>query len=134
MKHKKYVTLAATGISLAVTWTFSSAAQAQEVVYAAYVYNGGSLAGTGSFATYGDIIGAQDSKADGDRAVTEWKTDYGRSGECHDADGANNGTAYCNYDFKESGYIKIQVVLRNGATGPDLLSSGWTGWLPIGGL
>ena len=134
MRNKKHMVVAAAGIGLAVTWTFASVARAQELVHFSYVYNGGHLAGTGSFATYGDVIGAEDNKADGVRAVTEWKTNYGRSGECQDSDGANNGVAYCNYDFRESALIEFQVVLRNGSNGPDELSSGWSGWESIGDI
>lgn len=32
-----------------------------------------------------------DNYVDGHRAVLEWETDYGSSGECHDANGAANG-------------------------------------------
>lgn len=47
-------------------------------------------------------------------ALTEWHTDYGRKGECHDSNGANNGTVDCNYDMQE-----------DGSDGVNLYESGW---------
>ncbi|GAA3769768.1 hypothetical protein GCM10022225_65730 [Plantactinospora mayteni] len=76
-------------------------------------------AGFACFYSYGDKFKVTDNYKDGLRAVVIWATDYGRSGECHDADGADNGYTWCNYDFKENQLVFFAVVARDGANGKD---------------
>lgn len=95
------------------------------------VYVGETWAGRAGFKDAGDHILVSDKQADGLRAVTEWKTDYGRSGTCHDDDGADNGDIICNYDMSESAKVNFRVVLRNGANGANQYASSWNGWVPI---
>jgi len=80
----------------------------------------GAHAGYGCFWSTGDIIGVNDMLKDGLRTVVEWVTDNG-GGECHDANGANNGWTYCDYDFTEgtNKTIAFRVVARDGANGAD---------------
>ncbi|MFE1439209.1 hypothetical protein [Streptomyces sp. NPDC058739] len=71
----------------------------------------------------GDKFVISDMVSDGRRLVVKWTAfdGSGRSGECHDADGANNGVTVCNYDFVEGRdhYVKFQGMTRNGARGTD---------------
>lgn len=80
----------------------------------------GAHAGYGCFWPQGDIIGVNDMFKDGLRTVVEWRTDD-RTGECHDANGGQNGWTYCNYDFKEGRdkIIVFRTVARDGAHGAD---------------
>ncbi|WP_328501651.1 hypothetical protein OG828_17360 [Streptomyces sp. NBC_00457] len=73
----------------------------------------------GCFYSTGDYFTVQDMRVDGLRAVLLWETDYGRKGECHDANGANNPPTKCDYDFKEGHTVLFKTVLRNGANGAD---------------
>ncbi|MDH2390998.1 hypothetical protein QCN29_19825 [Streptomyces sp. HNM0663] len=98
-----------------------------------YVYRGGDLAGTACFQSYGDKFLMKDNKADGLRVVAEWRTDYGRSGECHWTGTADGGWGECNYNMRESGDVKFRVVVRNGADGANKAAGAWSGWMPIGG-
>ncbi|WP_328553500.1 hypothetical protein [Streptomyces sp. NBC_00358] len=70
-----------------------------------------------------DAFYVSDTVADGRRAVASWKAydGSGRSGECHDSDGALNGATVCDYDFKEgvNNYITFMGSTRNGANGAD---------------
>jgi hypothetical protein len=91
------------------------------------------LLGRGCFHSYGDIIDISDQDSDGMRAINEWMTSYGRTGECHDTDGAWNGYKACNYDMDEDGWIRFRIVIRNGATGDDAHRGSWSLWFPIDG-
>ncbi|WP_217215347.1 hypothetical protein [Streptomyces sp. AC550_RSS872] len=76
-------------------------------------------AGVACFYSDGDKITVQDLWADGMRSVAMWTTSYGRSGECHDANGANNPPTVCDYDFRENSQVVIEVVRREGANGAN---------------
>src|SRR5690349_15630237 len=78
--------------------------------------SGRALAG-GCFDSYGDRVTATDFYGDGLRAVVELRTDYGRTDECHDADGSDNGGVVCNFNMREDGNVMFRIVVRNGAGG-----------------
>lgn len=84
----------------------------------------------GCFVGYGDVVTAWDIAEDGMRSVTEWYTDYGRSGECHSALG-EGWTVHCNYDMAETGRIKIRSCARNGASAPNWDCTSWSSWISI---
>lgn len=73
----------------------------------------------GCFYSTGDVFTVQDLRADGKRAVLKWSTDYGRSGECHDANGANNPPTKCDVDLREGRSLTFYTVIRDGADGED---------------
>lgn len=73
----------------------------------------------GCFYSSGDDFTVQDMRVDGKRAVLKWTTDYGRKGECHDANGANNPPTKCDYNFAEGHTVLFTTVIRNGANGAD---------------
>lgn len=75
--------------------------------------------GDACFYSTGDKFAVQDIRKDGLRAVVIWNTDYGRSGECHDANGAQNGWTWCDYDFAEGHTLRFVVVARDGANGAN---------------
>jgi hypothetical protein len=75
--------------------------------------------GDACFYSTGDKFAVQDMRPDGMRAVVIWHTDYGRSGECHDANGAQNGWTWCDYDFAEGHTLQFVVVARDGANGAN---------------
>ncbi|MFH8880733.1 hypothetical protein [Streptomyces californicus] len=84
----------------------------------------------GCFYSEGDYFTVQDMRADGKRGVLKWQTDYGRKGECHDANGANNPPTKCDYDFKEGHTVLFQTAVRNGANGADEgLSNPMIAWI-----
>lgn len=85
----------------------------------------------GCFDPYGDHILATDRHADGMRAVVEWQTNYGRSGECHDANGANNGEVDCNYNMREDRLVRFRTVVRDGADGRNHYITAYSPWLSI---
>ncbi|WP_460650047.1 hypothetical protein [Kribbella endophytica] len=86
----------------------------------------------GYFDSDGDHVGTLDWAFDNKSAVTRWETDYGRSGECVDKNGAQNGVTGCNYDLAETGYVRIKVCHQNLSAGGGLTScSGWSQWLSI---
>ncbi|MGW0554428.1 hypothetical protein ACWDZ6_09555 [Streptomyces sp. NPDC002926] len=88
--------------------------------------------GYGYFAYDGDYIGANDFKFDGASTVTRWETDYGRSGECKDTNGAQNGVTACNYDMAESGYVRVKVCHRDYSNDIGWINcSSWSQWLSI---
>lgn len=76
-------------------------------------------AGYACFYSTGDKFSVYDNYEDGLRSVVMWVTDYGRSGECHNANGAASGRVWCNYNFKEDHIVRFIVVARNGANGKD---------------
>lgn len=76
-------------------------------------------AGYACFLSTGDKFKVSDNYADGLRSVVLWVTDYGRSGECHNANGAESGWVWCNYNFKEDRIVRFLVVARDGANGAD---------------
>ncbi|MEV1011919.1 hypothetical protein [Streptomyces sp. NPDC049881] len=89
--------------------------------------------GSACFESWGDLFKVRDGKADGYRVVAIWETDYGRSGECHNATGANpSNWVTCNYDMKETGSVRFRVCLRDGATGLNQSCEFWTQWWDIG--
>ncbi|MFF5125915.1 hypothetical protein ACFY41_03085 [Streptomyces syringium] len=75
------------------------------------------------FDSNGDKFILNDLREDGKRLVVRWVAHdgSGRSGECHDADGADNGPKICNYNFREGKnfYIEFGAMIRNGAHGRD---------------
>ncbi|MFI0976347.1 hypothetical protein ACH4SP_04860 [Streptomyces sp. NPDC021093] len=79
--------------------------------------------GTACFDADGDKFILSDNRADGERLVVRWTAfdGSGRSGECHDSDGASNGATVCNYNFREgkNNYVRFQAMTRNGAKGKD---------------
>ncbi|MFB7224106.1 hypothetical protein [Streptomyces sp. NPDC056227] len=89
-------------------------------------------AGWGAFESNGDYVGAEDLHADGKTTVTRWETNYGRSGECKDSNGADNGVTDCNYDMDEQKAVRIKVCLRNYSNdiGWENCSS-WGPWIHI---
>ncbi|MFD4693514.1 hypothetical protein [Streptomyces sp. NPDC058463] len=111
----------------------ASPAQAQGTTWCDNLEIGGEVAARGCFSEYGDHVYAGDYRADGWRAVTEWKTNYGRTGECHDDRGATDTLVDCNYDMAESGSITFRIVVRNGADGTNQYQTGWHKYVPIGG-
>lgn len=76
----------------------------------------------------GDYVSAKDNYADGHRAVAHWETNYGRSGECHNTMGAG-WTVNCDYDFAETGKIRIKSCVQEGHVHIDC--TGWTGWIKV---
>jgi hypothetical protein len=68
-----------------------------------------------------DAFYVADMVADGRRAVVRWNAHdgSGRSGECHDSNGALNGWTVCDYDFREGSdnYVAFIGATREGATG-----------------
>ncbi|MET9670615.1 hypothetical protein ABZY19_35515 [Streptomyces sp. NPDC006475] len=87
-------------------------------------------AAEGCFEPDFDDVTAKDWAADGKRTVVRWVTDYGRSGECQNAAGANT-SATCYYDMQETGKIQLTVGVQNGADGAfEKLTT--SPWFPIG--
>ncbi|MET9671309.1 hypothetical protein ABZY19_39355 [Streptomyces sp. NPDC006475] len=87
------------------------------------------FAGNGCFYSTGDKFTVQDMRADGLRTVLEWRTTDGRSGECHDSNGANNPPTTCDYDLKENEVVVFYLENRNGATGaPSNMGQAITAW------
>jgi hypothetical protein len=70
-----------------------------------------------------DAFYVSDMVADGRRAVVTWNAydGSGRSGECHDSDGALNGATVCDYDFREGdgNYVAFMGSTRDGANGAN---------------
>lgn len=86
----------------------------------------------GCFFHHGDRIWVKDKRADGLRAIVQYRFNYNRApGECHQTGGAGAG-GYCDYQMWEGGRISIRVVTRDGATGPNVDASPWSPWLKIG--
>jgi hypothetical protein len=100
----------------------ATAAQAAVTEFCSGPFSG---AGFGCFYSTGDKFKVADNYADGHRAVLEWETDYGSSGECHDANGAGNGYVWCDYDLRENQLVWFKIVAREGANGKDLSSTNW---------
>ncbi|MFD8419824.1 hypothetical protein [Streptomyces sp. NPDC059466] len=89
-------------------------------------------AGLGGFQSDGDYVGVNDLDADGKSTVTRWETDYGRSGECKDTNGADNGWTSCNYDMDENHSMRYNVCLRNYSNDIGWENcSGWSPWISI---
>lgn len=69
----------------------------------------------------GDKFIMSDYRDDHRRIVVKWVAHdgSGRTGECHDADGAMNGAKICNYNFREgkNNYLEFVGMTRNGAHG-----------------
>ncbi|MFP3964447.1 hypothetical protein SMC26_19200 [Actinomadura fulvescens] len=89
------------------------------------------MGGEGCFESYGDVFNADDWVSNGRRIVVKWETDYGDRGTCHDAGGEAGPGNYCNANLRESGRVRIQVVERNGAEGPDYYPGPWSSWWSI---
>ncbi|MGW0366689.1 hypothetical protein [Streptomyces sp. NPDC002990] len=87
-------------------------------------------AGNGCFYSDGDKFTVQDMLVDGKRSVLAWRTSYGRTGECHDSNGANNAPTTCDYDLRENETLIFQLMTREGATGADsnlgMPNTAWT--------
>ncbi|MFR9723229.1 hypothetical protein ACL02R_07630 [Streptomyces sp. MS19] len=124
MGFLKRLALAVSGAALLATGLGTSPASALPSSVCMTVYNGtGSDLGEGCFFHHGDIFTVEDHRADGARVVAEWHTDYDRSGECHNAYGANDRTVTCNYNMKETGVVSFSVCVQKGATGQPITCS-----------
>lgn len=100
--------------------------------YCQFISWNNEVLGRGCFYHYGDRIWVKDEKADGRRAVVEYKFDYDRpAGECHAAGGAGT-TNECNENMWEQGRISFRVVIRNGSEPPNDEQGAWSPWLNIG--
>ncbi|MFI7272928.1 hypothetical protein [Streptomyces sp. NPDC049879] len=126
MGFLKRLTLAASSAAVLATGLAASPASAAPVYQCVTVWSedGGTALGEACFYHYGDMVTVRDLYAGGARAVGVWKTNYGRSGECHNAYGANDRTVSCNYNMKETGIVTLSVCVREGANGKNLLCSG----------
>ncbi|MFC5749911.1 hypothetical protein [Actinomadura rugatobispora] len=87
--------------------------------------------GWGCYQSYGDIIRVKDTSWDGWGVRVKWHTADGRSGNCVDGNGSNNGTVTCNKDFAEKlsngekNLITYRVQeIEDGDIGDE---SGWQG-------
>ncbi|MEV1006532.1 hypothetical protein [Streptomyces sp. NPDC049881] len=96
------------------------------------VVDGRYYAASACFEAYGDKITVHDLWADGYRAIGEWQTDYGRAGECHNANGADSAPVTCNYNMREDSRIRFRACTRDGLQGIDHACSYWTEWMNIG--
>ncbi|MEV1006531.1 hypothetical protein [Streptomyces sp. NPDC049881] len=123
--------MAAAAGAAAILLAAAPAASADPYVHCQEVGPSAAPAGAVCFSSYGDKITVLDTLADGYRVVGDWQTDYGRSGECHNANGANNTSVTCNYDMRENRTIRWRACLRKGANGADHKCGAWTGWRPI---
>ncbi|MEE1938821.1 hypothetical protein V1L54_05235 [Streptomyces sp. TRM 70361] len=80
-------------------------------------------AGMACFYSDGDRFSVADLLADGLRVGVIWELhggpQDGRTGECQDADGADNGNTWCDYDFPEGSAhaVEFVTVARDGANG-----------------
>lgn len=84
----------------------------------------------GCFIGYDDQVMARDIYSDGMRSVTEWYTNYGRSGECHNTHGSG-WSVYCDYDMSETGRVKFRSCARDGASAPNYDCTAWSPWISI---
>lgn len=117
MKRRVSATIASTTIlTLLAVFGISGAAHAKVTEFCNMPF---SKAGFACFYSDGDRFKVGDNYADGLRAVVVWVTDYGRRGECHDANGAANGYTWCNFNLAEDSIVFFSVVARNGANGAD---------------
>jgi len=69
------------------------------------------------FYSTGDKVKVMDISRDGLRAVAEIVVDGGARRECHDANGADNGWTWCDFDLPENRLMVIRTVARDGAHG-----------------
>jgi hypothetical protein len=77
----------------------------------------GVYGGEACFRSYGDDLAANDTVADGRRAVVKWHVNYSRSTpDCVDKNGANNGKRICYHDMREGKTIAFRVVIMDGST------------------
>ncbi|MFR9724426.1 hypothetical protein ACL02R_13835 [Streptomyces sp. MS19] len=89
-------------------------------------------AGAACFSGYGDRITVLDTLADGYRVVGDWQTDYGRSGECHNVNGADSVPVTRDYSMREDSGMRFRARTRDGRQGIDHACSYWTEWMNIG--
>jgi hypothetical protein len=117
MKRRAFaMTVSATILTLLAVFGITGAAHAKVTEFCNIPF---SKAGFACFYSDGDWFKVGDNFEDGMRAVVIWVTDYGRSGECHDADGAANGYTWCNFNLAEGHTVVFSVVSRNGANGAN---------------
>ncbi len=123
MMGNKWRSVAVTGVAalgiLATSVPAASAASAAETAQRKGTC--AELTGAiGCFESVGDHIYVHDDVADGRRPSVQWRTDYGREGEC-----TWTGTSYwtdCNYNMREDSYITFRLVQRSGSR---FWASGW---------
>lgn len=89
---------AATVGALALTFAVPHTALAQDAVVATDYADGG-------FVSYGDKVWVEHYTSG--YSTVFWYTDYGRWGSCTGS--AVDGTAWCNYDMRETGRITLQI-------------------------
>ncbi|SNX63990.1 hypothetical protein SAMN06272735_5804 [Streptomyces sp. TLI_55] len=118
MRAARKIAVAATTAVASMGALLAVGSPAQAGTITEFCNHPGSLA-PGCFYSTGDVFTVQDLRVDGLRAVLKWTTDYGRSGECHDANGANNPPTRCDVDLREGRTLIFTTVLRNGADGAD---------------
>lgn len=128
MKRRIIASIAASAlVTASAVLGFGTAAHAKTTVFCVQPFN---HSGDACFYSDGDKFSVADLFPDGRRAVIIWNTSYGRSGECTDANGANNGWTWCDYDFLEGYTVNFVVVARDGANGkneePSNVVTGWT--------
>jgi hypothetical protein len=117
MKRRLIAGIASTAAMTMVTVLgFSTAAHAAVTEFCNLPF---SKAGFACFYSTGDKFKVADNWADGLRSVVIWATDYGRTGECTDANGAANGYVWCDVDLAENHLVYFVVVARNGAGGAN---------------
>lgn len=120
MAMRKVITASVTAISsIAAVLAVSTPAHAKTTTFCGPPF----AFALGCFYSSGDDFTVQDMRADGLRAVLKWTTDYGRQGECHDADGANNPPTKCDYNLAEGHTLVFTTSLRDGANGRDQATS-----------
>jgi hypothetical protein len=128
MRRRMVSTMTVTFVAAAAALVGTgSAAYAATTVFCSQPAN---PSGDACFYSTGDKFAIQDIRPDGMRAVVIWNTDYGRSGECTDANGAQNGWVWCDYDLAEGHSLRFVVVARDGANGanqwPSPVAYAWT--------
>ena len=76
----------------------------------------------GCFESSGDHVYVHDDAADGKRPSVQWRTSYGRSGQC-----TWDGTDYwtdCNYNMREDSWIEFRL-LQHEVGGNQVWATGW---------
>lgn len=138
MQGRRTSSILLAGAVIVGGWAVASPAGAEDARTSApyqqcrSVKDGDTQLGLGCFDPNGDVFGAHDYVNDGRRVVTSWQTDYGRSGQCHNAKGAFS-THFCSdVNLAEHRKVRIKVSVRTGAKGTDEHSSGWSDWMRIG--
>lgn len=86
--------------------------------------------GIGCFHSDGDKVTARDLLTDGESVKVVAATDYGRTVNCADTNGADGGPVVCPNNLREDGHIHIQVQLVD--KGKTVATTNWSRWSPIG--